>query len=60
MQVVPVYHENTCSHSQTGIAFERDGQYLHATVWIVMRCLDCLQILDRKRLGRDRGRSGDQ
>jgi hypothetical protein len=48
----PIVDGSDCPHAQPVIAFERDGSFLHQTSWMVMRCVDCGQLLDRKRLSR--------
>ena len=58
MQVAPVYPTNGCSHTHTSVSFEREGSYLHQTTYIVMRCIDCLKLLDQRKLTRDSGRGG--
>jgi len=43
----PSLNENACSHACTSASFLREGSYLHQKVWLILRCEDCLRILDR-------------
>jgi hypothetical protein len=41
-----------CVHAKVTIAFRRNGTRLHPNVWMEEVCLDCAEVLDKKRLTR--------
>lgn len=42
----------TCQHPSVTITFRRNGTRLHPNVWMEEICLDCLKVLDTKKLTR--------
>jgi prophage tail gpP-like protein len=42
-----------CEHQTATLVFERNGTRLHPNIWMVERCLDCNQELDRRKVSRD-------
>jgi hypothetical protein len=42
-----------CEHQMATLVFERNGTRLHPNIWMVERCLDCNQELDRRKVSRD-------
>lgn len=43
----------TCNHQTATLVFERNGTRLHPNIWMVERCMDCDQELDRRKVSRD-------